>query len=274
MANIREIKNRVVSTKNTAKVTRAMQMVSAAKSKSASKEAISVALYCKKINEIVNKLGIGVKRVSTTNNKIGVVVVGPSRGFVGQLNNMIMGALMQFKKDKAKYIIEGIGIQKHGAKIITQCGIEVKYNFENGDDISAIYTLLHDKFDSSEYGELFIVYSRFINLLKSEAIVERLLPAESMIIQAGKIDDSYLYEPDQEEVMKNLEEKLFEAKILSAILNNKASEHASRMMTMQNATENAMDLVGTLTQKLNKERQNKITQQIIEVASGGKNYEN
>lgn len=272
MANLREIKNRVVSTKNTAKVTRAMQMVSAAKSKIASKEALSIAEFTNKIKEIVNKLGINDLKKKRENNKIAVVVIGPSRGFVGQLNNMLMGKLIEFKKEKSNFLIEGIGVCKHGAKIILQSGLTLKYNFEDENDTSAILTLLQDNFDNDVYGELYLVYSKFINLLKSEVIIEKILPLESDLV--SRPNDSFLFEPNQEEVMKNLLEKLFEAKLLSAILNSRASEHASRMITMKNATENAMDLVSTLTQTLNKERQNKITQSIIEVASGGKNYEN
>lgn len=274
MANLREIKNRVVSTKNTAKVTRAMQMVSAAKSKIASKDALAITEFTNKIKEIVNIVGSNAVKNKHENNKIAVVVVGPSRGFVGQLNNQLISKLMEFKNEKNNLLIDGIGVCKHGAKIILQCNLPLKYNFEDENDTSAILTLMQDKFESQSYEKMYLLYSRFINLLKSEAVVERLLPVESMNIQVGKYDDSYLYEPNQEEVAKNLYEKLFEAKLLSAIANSKASEHASRMVTMKNATENAMDLVGTLTQTLNKERQNKITQSIIEVASGGKNYEN
>lgn len=280
MANLREIKNRVKSTQNTAKVTRAMQMVSAAKSKAASKEALQIAEFTNKIGEITSKLGIGSEKSNLKKTtKIGVVVVGPSRGFVGQLNNALYNTLNQFKLNNINVEIDGIGVQKYGAKIITQCGLPVKYNFEanidngNDSDLWPILTILQDKFESGEYSEIYFIYTRFFNLLRSEAVVEKILPIE-IESESKTIDDSFLYEPDFETVINSLREKLFEAKLLSGILNSKASEHASRMVTMKNATENAVEMIGSLTQTLNKERQNKITQQIIEVASGGKNYEN
>lgn len=272
MANLREIKNRLKSTKNTAKVTKAMEMVSAAKSKTASKEALSIAEYCNKINEIVVKLGASNIIRNVDNKKIGVVTVGPSKGFVGQLKNVMTNKLTIFVNQKSEFEIEGIGVNKYGAKINLTSGIKTKYSFEDGKNMASILTLIKDKYDSGVYGELYVIYSKFINLLKSEAVVEKLLPIENNI--KNVFDDSFLYEPNQMDVLNNLQEKLLEAKLMSAIINSNASEHAARMMTMKNATDNANDLAINLTKSLNRERQNKITQQIIEVASGGKNYEN
>lgn len=269
MANLREIKNRLKSTKNTAKVTKAMEMVSAAKSKAASREAYLMTEYSNKINEIVNKLGNSQKNI-IYNTKIGIITIGPTKGFVGQLKNVLSNELMQFKSLHNDFQIEGISINKYGKKINFTSGIETKYSFENSNNLWSIMSLLLEKYNSNAYSEMYIAYSKFINLLKSEAVVEKIWPISNT---NNIIDDSFLFEPNSEEVLKNLYEKLLEVKLMSAISNSNASEQSARMMTMKNASDNAIGLIETLTKSMNRERQNKITQSIIEVASGGKNYE-
>jgi len=295
MASLRDIKRRITSVKNTSQITKAMQMVSASKMQKAQDRALKAVPYAIGIYQIVNKLKGGMSDYTSVYLKkpkkvknIGIVVIGMSRGFVGNQITMLIAKTYNLSKElKSKYKhanIIGISIHKTGQKILASAGIKSKYHFADfielptTTELTHIFTLLEDKFADGEFDEVHLVYTHFKNTLIQVSTSKKILPLDIKEISKeadsakSNIDsDDFVYEPDIHTVLSKLLVKYFHTQIYTAILESIASEHSARMVAMKNATDNAYELEKKLTLKYNRGRQTAITNQIIEVISGSLN---
>jgi F-type H+-transporting ATPase subunit gamma len=299
MASTREIRTRINSVKSTAKITKAMQLVSAAKMQKAQDNYSKSKLYAETLFEIVNKMGnisdfqhplIRKSEVgSLKSDNIGILVVGTDRGFVGSMVTNLTIEAYKLKQDLLqKYPeaqIHGISLFKTGLKIVQNAGINDLAHFSEYLDkpsqnfFGGVYSFIEDKFAKGELDQVYIVNTEFVNTLVQKAVSKKILPIEQPEVGSRKLGvkqtqnlepqtSNFNFEPSQDEILNWLLPEYFKSTIYTSILSSIASEYSSRMVSMKNATDSANDLVDDLTLKFNKTRQAAITQQIIEVVSG------
>jgi F-type H+-transporting ATPase subunit gamma len=286
MAQTKEIKTRIKTVKNIAKVTKTMQMISANRMKKAVKRSLESTPYSMELNEILKKMGNlegyeneFIKKVTKVNN-IAVVVVGPSKGFVGSMiSSLTIDLNREIKSLKLLYpnaVFTGISIHKMGLKIVRANGLDDMYHFsdiyENTSvkDLVPIFSLISNKYKTGEFDLVYLCYINFQSASVRTPIFSQLLPVTMPVFKneaPTTASATETFEPSSKEVLDFLIKEYFEKQILNAILSSNASEHSARMMTMKNATDNAFGLIQDLTLNYNKGRQAQITEQIIEVAS-------
>lgn len=279
MASTQEITRRLKSVKSTKKITRAMQMVSAAKMRKAQTATLASRSYAELAGELIrtvstqahskNKLLQHFLKAS----KVGVIVISTNRGLVGGFNNNLLLKLKEYTSAKPEVISELVVMGRKAAEFATRNRYDVQAQFSKFDttipieEIYPLAKLVTNLYRSGEYREIVIVYSHFVSTLSQTATVKTVLP---FTIPNGRehTESNELYEPDAETVQNYLIPRIIESQIYQAILESDASEHSARMVMMKNATEAAGDLIDDLTLTFNKLRQNKITTELSEITAG------
>lgn len=279
MANIREIKGRIKSAGNIAKITKAMELVAASKMRKAQQKALSGKLYASKIYQMVMRLS---SQVSFTDHpllqppqqptgKTLVVVISTNKGLCGGLNsNLFRFLIRQFVDVNADYVTIG----KKGAGFLARIDRPIMADFSDTGSFSgivpAINQLISREFMSGSYDTIELVYNEFISAIKQEPVRKTILPL-SLGVSNHDTDDApaleYLVEPDPKTVFDELLPHYLENQIRDAVLQAEASEHSARMMAMRNATDNANSLISDLTLAYNKARQEKITYEITDMVT-------
>ncbi len=293
MANNREIKTRITSVKSTAKITKALQLVSASKMQKATDRVKRSEIYAEALYEIVKKISnvtdhkSPLLRKPESTKNIGIVVIGTDRGFVGSMvANLTIETYKlaeSLRKEFPKANIKGISVHKTGLKILEEAGVDSIFHFaEYKDalerrDLSAVFEFIIKKFVTGELDLIYIVSTKYINTLIQTVMSRKILPLTLDEAGSRKSEEnskleirnsSFLFEPSQEEILDKILPEYFETLIYVSVLSSIASEYSSRMVAMKNATDNANDIASKLTLKYNKNRQAAITQQIIEIVSG------
>lgn len=287
MATTSDIKRRITSINNTAKITKALQMMSAAKMQKAQQAAQSTAPYAQGLYEIVNLIGSVkdykspfLRKVEKPENIL-IVIVGPNGGFVGtMLSSLALAVNDHIKNLQAKHqglVYKAICVNSEALKIANMIDLEVSHSFvdipENAQasDLHAVVKVIKEGFSDAEYDEVYLAYPHFVNTVIQKPMIRKILPIEFEEEKEEKKQESFVFEPNKEEVLNMLLPEYFETQILSAVLETKASEESARMVSMKNATENAMELQGELVLKFNRTRQAKITTEIIDIVAGSIN---
>jgi F-type H+-transporting ATPase subunit gamma len=280
VASLRDIKNRINSTKKTSHITKAMQMVSASKMSRAELNAKSFVPYMEKIQEVTASIAIGSKDASHPMlthrpvKKTGYIVITSDRGLAGAFNSNVIRQVFQTiqkrHKSKDEYAIIAIGrmgrdfFKKQGANVILDIvGVPDQPEFAEIKDITSKTVGM---FADETFDELHLVYNHFINTISQEVTEKKLLPLTD-IATSAKLT-SYEFEPSAEEILEVLLPQYAESLIYGALLDSKASEHASRMTAMKSATDNANELINSLSLSYNRARQAAITQEITEIVGG------
>lgn len=283
MAGSKEIRAKIKSVENTRKITRAMEMVAAAKMRRAQERMRAARPYAEKIRAVAAHLSRAnpeykhpflVKRVE--NRNIGLIVVTSDKGLCGGLNtNVLRLAVNRMKAWEA----EGKGILvcpigNKGLGFMSRIGAKVKSNLTGLGDtphieklIGAVKVML-DAYIAGEIDSIHISYNHFVNTMKQEPCVEQLLPlsGEQMGTAEGSWD--YIYEPDAKQVIDELLLRYIESLVYQAVVENMASEQSARMVAMKAASDNAKSVIGELKLVYNKARQAAITREISEIVSG------
>ncbi len=290
MANLRELKRRIGGVKNTAKITQAMKMVSAAKLKRGQRAIESARPYVLKMQEILANViaGIGDDYYNPLLTErevknIAVVIVGSDKGLCGSFNANIFKMVNTFIKEDASVNYPSANIQliSVGNKTVSKFS-KTKLNVtENFKDIfgklefssaQKIIKTFESKFVNGEVDKVYVIYNEFINVIRQEVRVEQLLPINPKNLSQNETKAtsrvSYIFEPNEKEIMDVLLPKLLNISLWRTLLESNAAENASRMMAMDNATTNANDLVSELNLKYNKERQAAITTEMLEIVGG------
>ncbi len=287
MASLDDLKKRIASVKSTQKITKAMKMVAAAKLRRAQESAEKGRPYSEKMNNVILNLSSGIsdkenapKLLSGTgNDKVHLCVVMTSdRGLCGGFNsNIIKKAKSYFSKilsegKELKIITVGSKgndqlKRMYGDKIIENISFKESKN-ANYFDADKVGKIVIDKFKSNEFDICTIFYNQFKNVITQIPQSQQIIPLNSEDSEENTSDESYEFEPDEDEILSNLLPKNISTQIFKAMLENSASEQGSRMSAMDNATRNAGEMVDKLTIQYNRSRQAAITKELIEIISG------
>ncbi|WP_273130227.1 F0F1 ATP synthase subunit gamma [Metabacillus sp. HB246100] len=280
MASLRDIKSRITSTKKTSQITKAMEMVSAAKLNRAENNAKAFGPYMNKIQEVVASIANGSSDVSHPMlesrpvKRTGYLVITSDRGLAGAFNSSVLRAVYQAVQKRHKsndeFVIIAIGkigrdfFKKRGMNVISEItGLGDETNFSSIKDIASNAV---NMFADETFDELYMYYNHFVSAIQQDVTEKKLLPLSD--ISSDSRLTSYEFEPNQEEILEVLLPQYAESLIYGALLDSKASEHAARMTAMKNATDNAKELINGLTLQYNRARQAAITQEITEIVGG------
>jgi F-type H+-transporting ATPase subunit gamma len=280
VASLRDIKSRITSTKKTSQITKAMQMVSAAKMNRAEANAKSFVPYMEKIQEVTASIALGSKDAShpmLTSRPVkrtGYLVITSDRGLCGGYNSNILRAVYQRIEERHKssdeYAIIAIGrkgrdfFKKRNMNVILDIvGIADQPAFAEIKDIASKAVGM---FSDETFDELYIYYSHYVSAIQQDVTVKKLLPLTD-IATSTKLT-SYEFEPSAEDILEVLLPQYAESLIYGSLLDSKASEHAAVMTAMKSATDNATELINSLSLSYNRARQAAITQEITEIVGG------
>ncbi len=287
MASLDDLKKRIASVKSTQKITKAMKMVAAAKLRRAQESAEKGRPYSEKMNSIILNLSSGIsdkenapKLLSGSgNDKVHLCVVMTSdRGLCGGFNsNIIKKAKSYFAKlaeDGKELKIITVGSKgndqlkrAYGDKIIANISFK-ESKHANYFDADKVGKMVIEKFGAEEFDVCTIFYNQFKNVITQIPQAQQIIPLNVENSEEDKSEDSYEFEPDEDEILSNLLPKNISTQIFKAMLENSASEQGSRMSAMDNATRNAGEMVDKLTIEYNRSRQAAITKELIEIISG------
>jgi F-type H+-transporting ATPase subunit gamma len=286
MASLDDLKKRIASVKSTQKITKAMKMVAAAKLRKAQESAEKGRPYSEKMNNIILNLSNGISDKENTskllsgtgNDKVHLCVVMTSdRGLCGGFNsNIIKKAKSYFSKILAEgkeFKIITVGSKGndqlkrvYGEKIIENISFKESKN-ANYFDADKVGKMVIEKFEAGEFDVCTIFYNQFKNVITQIPQAQQIVPLNNEEDENNS-DESYEFEPDEDEILSNLLPKNISTQIFKAMLENSASEQGSRMSAMDNATRNAGEMVDKLTIEYNRSRQAAITKELIEIISG------
>ncbi len=286
MASLDDLKKRIASVKSTQKITKAMKMVAAAKLRRAQESAEKGRPYSIKMNNIILNLSGGIsdkenapKLLSGTgNDQVHLCVIMTSdRGLCGGFNsNIIKKAKSFFSKisnegKELKIITVGSKgndqlKRVYGKKIIEHISFKESKN-PNYFDADKVGKKIIEKFEAGEFDVCTIFYNQFKNVITQIPQAQQIIPLNN-VEDKNSSDESYEFEPDEDEILSNLLPKNISTQIFRAMLENSASEQGSRMSAMDNATRNAGEMVDKLTIEYNRSRQAAITKELIEIISG------
>ena len=285
MPSLKDLKNRIASVKSTRKITKAMQMVAAAKLRRAQDAAEAARPYADKMADVVNGLAASVAGSETAPRLLAgtgsdqthlLVVMTAERGLCGGFNSSIV-KIARYRAEKL--IKEGktvkiLTVGKKGreqlkrdlsAHMVDHVDLsDVKrVGYENASDISK---KVLEMFDAGEFDVATIFYSRFESVISQVPTPQQIIPA--VVPEDAATDALYDYEPSEEAILEDLLPRSVTTQIFTALLENAASEQGARMSAMDNATRNAGDMIDKLTTVYNRSRQAAITKELIEIISG------
>ena len=289
MAVGKEIRGKIKSVENTKKITKAMEMVAASKMRKAQDRMRAARPYAEKVRNIAINLGqahpdyvhpfMQINKASA----VGLIVVTTDKGLCGGLNTNVMrlitGKLRELQSEGVA--AQAVAIGNKGLGFLNRIGAPVVAQVTQLGDTPHLEKLLGpvkvllDQYAAGELQAVHIAYTRFINTMKQEAVVEQLLPlsAERMQQQARdsnvrNINWDYIYEPDAQSVIDDLLVRYVEALVYQSVAENMASEQSARMVAMKAATDNAGNVINELKLVYNKTRQAAITTELTEIVAG------
>jgi F-type H+-transporting ATPase subunit gamma len=292
MANLRDIRRRIKSVKNTAQITKAMQLVAASKMKKAQDQAMSGRHYA----DLLNKVLVNLKEQTTEEDhpllqehesgKELVIVVTTDKGLCGALNTNVVRLVSEKSEPDANFVTIG----NKGRQALARLDRELLADFTIADPVhflesKRISEFAMEKFLSGEYATVKIAFTNFINTISQEAMLETLLPIRPIdlgrdrsFVGVGRdpvaVDASsgpeyggYIFEPSPSGVLDSVVPQYVNYQLYQMILESRASEHSSRMVAMKAATDNANDMIKDLTLDYNKQRQAAITAELLEITT-------
>ena len=289
MAVGKEIRDKIKSVENTKKITKAMEMVAAAKMRKAQERMRSARPYSEKIRSIAANLSQAnpeykppflVKNEGV--KKVGVIVVTTDKGLCGGLNTNVLRLLTATLKDFDSQGIkaDAVAVGNKGLGFMNRVGINVVAQVTHLGDRPRLEALigpvkmLLDAYAQGQLAAVHIFYTRFINTMKQEPVMLQLLPLSASAMaaedpaQAGKHSWDYIYEPDAPTVIDHLLLRYVEVLVYQALAENNASEQSARMVAMKSATDNAGSVIAELKLIYNKTRQAAITKELSEIVAG------
>jgi len=284
MAAGKEIRGKIKSVENTKKITKAMEMVAASKMRKAQERMRAARPFTEKVRGIAANLGRAnpeyVHPFMAVNDAkgTGYIVVTTDKGLCGGLNTNVLRVLTHMlRDDQAKgFTPQAVAIGNKGLGFLGRNGVKVVAQATQLGDtphlekmIGPVKVLL-DAYVNGEISSVQLCYTRFINTMKQEPVVEQLLPLDPSHMQDTSREYSwdYLYEPDAQTVLDELLLRYAEALIYQGVVENMASEQSARMVAMKSASDNAKKVIGDLQLSYNKARQAAITKELSEIVSG------
>ncbi len=283
MAGSKEIRTKIKSVENTRKITKAMEMVAASKMRKAQDRMRASRPYAEKIRNVAAHLSFAqseykhaflVKRDVVKN--VGLIVMSSDKGLCGGLNTNVLrlsvNQMKTWESEGKKIAVSAIG--NKGFSFMTRVGADVKSHITGLGDVPHLENLIGaikvmlDAYTAGEIDQLYICYTKFINTMKQEPIMQQLLPLGGEQLGSAKGHWDYIYEPEAKPVIDELMTRYVESLIYNAVAENMASEQSSRMVAMKSASDNAKNVIGELKLVYNKARQAAITKEISEIVGG------
>ena len=276
MPNLRELRSRIRSIESTSRVTKALQMIAAAKMKKAQDKVLDGRAYSEKLNAIIGNVYQSNPEVFSSisedeKNKILVLLVTPDRGLCGALvSNILKEASKFIESINNDYEIRVIG--KKGTSFISKT-VDNYESYKVSDmptfeEVSPITNSISNDINLTGFAKVFIIYTEFVSTAVQKPKIKQLLPVEIDLNENEKVNNEFLYEPSLNKVSEALIPRYVETSIFNSILDSVASEHSARLVAMQNATDNANELKQDLTLDLNKARQQQVTSEILDIVGG------
>jgi F-type H+-transporting ATPase subunit gamma len=284
MANTQDIRRRIKSIRNTAQITKAMQMVAASKMRKAQQHALAGRPY----SELMNRVLVSLKsrtdpllhpllQIRPTHKEL-ILIISTDKGLAGALNTNIMREAATFDSAKTVYVTAG----RKARQFITRTKRELLADFELKDSPSiletkAISKYCVEKFLSGEVDKVTVLYTHFVNTINQKPVAQTLLPIDRFAFSATPDDRGeeaapdpmleYTFEPSPQAVLDFMLPYYVQYQVFQMILDARASEHSARMVAMKNATDNANQFIKDLTLEYNKMRQASITTELLEIAT-------
>jgi F-type H+-transporting ATPase subunit gamma len=287
MASGKEIRGKIKSVENTKKITKAMEMVAASKMRKAQERMRAARPYSDKIRNIAANMAAAnpeythpfladAKRVEA--KAVGFIVVTTDKGLCGGLNTNVLRQVTAKAREleAAGNKIEAVAIGNKGLGFLNRIGVKIiAHATQIGDTphleklIGPVKVML-EEFQAGKLDAVYLCYTKFINTMKQEPMMEQLLPLSAEKMQGDKGNHSwdYIYEPDAQSVIDELLERYVEALVYQSVSENLASEQSARMVAMKSASDNAGSVIGELKLIYNKSRQAAITKELSEIVAG------
>jgi F-type H+-transporting ATPase subunit gamma len=286
MATLRDIKRKIDAVKKTSQITKAMNMVAAARLRGAQTNMEKFHPYALKFKEVIGRLAGGVEDPSAYAlltpreqvQKVELVLVTADRGLCGSFNNNLILAAERFLREKQA---EGVEVSfttvgRKGADYFRRRKVQIRkrivgvLNKPSYDDALGLGRELIEGFEAGDCDEVYVIYSRFVGMAKQIPTLVKLLPivAEGATAEKEGGYFEYLFEPSHEELLMDLLPNFVYIQLLEFLYHTAVSEHAARMAAMENATSNCKDLVRSLTLTYNKARQAGITKELMDIVGG------
>jgi len=284
MAGSKEIRTKIKSVENTRKITRAMEMVAAAKMRKSQQRMRAARPYAEKIRQVAAHLSHAnseykhpylVKREAVKN--VGIILVTSDKGLCGGLNTnvlrMVVSRMKEFEKNNTGIRVTPIG--NKGFSFMSRIGAKIQSHLIGLGDtprmeamIGTVKVML-DAYVAGEVDAIYLSYNRFVNTMKQEPVFEQLLPLSGENLGTGNNSSwDYIYEPDAQAVIDQMLLRYVESLVYTAISENQAAEQSARMVAMKAASDNAKTVIGELKLIYNKARQAAITKEISEIVAG------
>jgi F-type H+-transporting ATPase subunit gamma len=288
MAAGKEIRGKIKSVENTKKITKAMEMVAASKMRKAQQRMHAARPYSEKVRNIAANLGKANPEYTHPFMKmndvktVGMIVVTTDKGLCGGLNtNVLRGVTNKLRELQAAGVgTQAVAIGNKGLGFLNRIGAKVvSQSVQIGDTphleklIGPVKVLL-DAYARGELSAVYLCYTKFINTMKQEPVIQQLLPLSAEKMQDEALSSGpqhgwdYIYEPDAQTVIDELLLRYVEALVYQAVAENMASEQSARMVAMKAATDNAGSVIGELKLVYNKTRQAAITKELSEIVAG------
>lgn len=284
MATLRDIKRKIDAVKKTSQITKAMNMVAAAKLRGAQQNMEKFHPYAEKFNEVVRRLAAGIEDASAYDllvpreqvKRIEILLLTADRGLCGSFNNNLIITAERFARAKEaegiKTVLTTAG--KKGSDYFRRRPIEVRKQISgllgkpSYEDAVSLGKQVIEGFESGASDEVYLVYSHFQGMAKQIPTMVRLLPITPEVAEGGAKGVDYIFEPSHEALLNDLLPNYVYVQILSGMYHTAVGEHAARMSAMENATSNCKELVRTLTLTYNKARQAGITKELMDIVGG------
>jgi F-type H+-transporting ATPase subunit gamma len=281
MANVRDIRRRIRSVRNTQQVTKAMKMVAAAKLRRAQDRILAARPYANQMRTVLASLAARAHPDTHPllavrgSERIEVLIVTADKGLCGGFNTNIIKRASQFLEENKGRVLTTHLIGRKGRDFFRKRGLKVtgEYvdlfrNLQYGDAAGVARNIMK-RYIEKELDAVYIIYNEFKSVIQQRVVVERLLPIERLDIQDGRAGvQDYIYEPSAEKLFDTLLPRHVEFQVLRALYESAAAEFGARMSAMDAATRNADEMISSLTLYMNRVRQASITKEIIEVVSG------
>ena len=282
MANLKEIKRRIQSVKNTQQITKAMKLVAASKLRKAQQAILDARPYAIKMMDVINHLAARCNSDlhplldDREGKRTLLLIITSDKGLCGGFNGSIIRKTAQFLKDNDQDENSLIVAGKKGNDIFCNRPVTIVEDLvgwtKDFDYLKAhaIGKNLAKMFIENKIDKVLVVYNEFKSVMQQEVIVEQLLPVvpEKMEQHKDSVAVDYIYEPDEETILNGLLKRYIAVEVYRAFLESSASEHGARMTAMDSASRNAGEMIDGLTLTYNKARQAYITKELIEIVNG------
>ena len=283
MANTRDIRRRIRSVTNISQVTKAMEAVSAAKMRKAQQQVTATRPYARQAQEVLGYIA----RLPNLDNelapliqprpvkRVGILLITADRGLAGGFTANVLRTLARFMREQRQmgHEVEVVSVGRKGRDWLLRYDPVVRAEFTGmpdsptSFDIGPITRLVIDDFSQEYFDEVHLIYTQFVNTIRQDPVVEKLLPIEPADPSVAMAPE-YIFEPSPEAVLNQALLGFTEVQVLQALYESIASEHSARMVAMRNATDAANELIDSLTLTYNKARQEGITNELMDIIGG------